>query len=317
MLVSPDTVAICMAAYNGAPYLEEQIESILHQTHRDWVLFIRDDGSTDGTQAIICKYASRYEGKIVQVTDPSLSGGGAKQNFASILSWVSRNYSFPYFMFADQDDVWLEGKIEKCLRLLQQNESDSSLPLLVHTDLTIADEELGVVADSFFAYQALNPDITDLRRLLIQNNATGCTMLWNRALNDLLDLQCDCVVMHDWWMVLTASAFGRILYLREPTILYRQHGTNTIGATQVKTLRYFLRQIAGRNHVQKYIREAASQAKDFLHVYEDRLSPEQIRVLNTFANLYTHNKLTRLLTVCRESFWKQNWIQMIGEILYV
>lgn len=317
MLVSPDTVAICMAVYNGAHYLEEQIESVLHQTHRDWVLFIRDDGSTDGTPEIIRKYTSQYEGKIIQITDPSLSGGGAKQNFASILSWISRNYSFQYFMFADQDDVWLEGKIEKSLRLLQQNESDRSIPLLVHTDLTIVDEELAVLADSFFAYQALHPDITDLRRLLIQNNATGCTMLWNRALNDLLDLQCDCVVMHDWWMVLAASAFGRILCLREPTILYRQHGSNTIGATRVKTLRYFLRQIAGRSHVQKYIREAASQAKDFLHVYEDRLSPEQIRILNTFANLYTHNKLTRLLCVCRESFWKQNWIQMIGEILYV
>ena len=317
MLVSPDTVAICMAAYNGAPYLEEQIESILHQTHRDWVLFIRDDGSSDGTVEIVRRYTAEYEDKIILITDPSLPGGGAKQNFASILSWVSRNYSFPYFMFADQDDVWLEGKIEKCLRLMQQNESDSNLPLLVHTDLTIVDEELGVVADSFFAYQALNSDITDLRHLLIQNNATGCTMLWNRALNELLDLQCDCVVMHDWWMALTASAFGRILCLREPTILYRQHGNNTIGATPVKTLRYFLRQISGRSHVQKYIREAASQAKEFLHVYEDRLSPEQLRILNTFANLYTLNKPTRLLTACRESFLKQNWIQIIGEILYI
>ena len=317
MVVSPNTVAICMATYNGAPYLEEQIESILHQTYQDWVLFIRDDGSSDGTVEIIRRYTAEYEDKIILITAPSLSGGGAKQNFASILSWVSRKDCFRYFMFADQDDVWLAGKIEKSLQLMQRQESGGSVPVLVHTDLRVVDQNLATLGDSFWDYQALNPEIRDLRHLLIQNNVTGCTILINKALNDLLDLQNEAVVMHDWWIALTASAFGKILCLREATILYRQHGVNTVGTTRVNALWYIIRCLLGRCSVRECCEAATTQAKAFLNVYEDRLDQEQIRIVRTFADLYTYNKLERLETVCRESFWKQNWIQRMGEILYI
>lgn len=317
MPVSQNTVAICMATYNGAPFLEEQIESILKQTYQDWVLFIRDDGSADETEEIIHRYTSEYKDKIIQITDASLSGGSAEKNFAAILSWVSRKDCFRYFMFADQDDVWLDGKIEKSLRLMQQHESGGSIPLLVHTDLRIVDQKLSTLGDSFFAYQALNPNLADLRHLLIQNNVTGCTMLINRALNDLLDLQNDEVVMHDWWIALTASAFGKILCLKEATILYRQHGDNTVGTTRVNAPWYIVRHLLGRSRVRDCCKAAAAQARAFLNAYEDRLSSDQIRIVSTFADLYAHNKWERLITLFRESYWKQNLVQIIGEILYM
>lgn len=317
MPITNNTVAICMAAYNGASFLEEQIESILHQTYQDWVLFIRDDGSSDGTVETIRRYTAEYEDKIILITDPSLSGGSAEKNFAAILSWVSRKDCFRYFMFADQDDVWMDSKIEKSLRLMQQHESDGSIPLLVHTDLRIVDQKLSTLGDSFISYQALNPNLADLRHLLIQNNVTGCTMLINRALNDFLDLQNDGIVMHDWWIALTASAFGKILYLKEATILYRQHGDNTVGATRVNSPWYIIRHLLGRSRVRECCKVAAAQAKAFLNVYKDRLSSDQIRIVSTFADLYAHNKWERLLTVFRESYWKQNLTQIIGEILYM
>ena len=317
MPVSQNTVAICMATYNGAPFLEEQIESILKQTYQDWVLFIRDDGSADETVEIIHRYTSEYKDKIIQITDASLSGGSAEKNFAAILSWVSRKDCFRYFMFADQDDVWLDSKIEKSLQLMQQHESGGSIPLLVHTDLKIVDQKLSTLGDSFFAYQALNPNLVDLRHLLIQNNVTGCTMLINRALNDLLDLQNDEVVMHDWWIALTASAFGKVLCLKEATILYRQHGDNTVGTIRVNAPWYIVRHLLGRCRVRDCCKAAAEQAKAFLNAYEDRLSPDQIRIVSTFADLYAHNKWERLVTVFRESYWKQNPVQIIGEILYL
>ena len=317
MIINDNTVAICMATYNGARYLKAQLDSILKQTYDNWVLFIRDDGSQDGTMDIIRQYEQQYYDRVVVVADPSLSGGSSKKNFAAILSWVKQNYDFRYFMFADQDDVWLDIKIEKSIHLLQEYEKSSELPLLVHTDLKVVNRDLDVLGESFFQYRALNPDVTDLRHLLIQNNVTGCTMLWNKALNDLLNIEDNAVAMHDWWIALAACCFGKILCLKEPTILYRQHGSNVVGATRVNTLRFILKRLCGSNHVRKTLRMAVAQAAAFQNCYSDQLSEEACAILHMFSKLYSHNKIVRIFTVCRESFLKQGLVQVIGELLYI
>lgn len=317
MNINETTVAICMATCNGERYLPEQIDSILRQTYTNWILFIRDDGSADATPEIIRQYAARQEGKIIHVTDPSLSGGSAKKNFAALLSWVSARHSFSYFMFADQDDVWLDTKIEKSLALMRQEENSCRGPVLVHTDLTVVDQDLGVLGESFFKYRSLNPQVTDLRHLLIQNNVTGCTMLWNRTLNELLDIRQEAVVMHDWWIALTACVFGRIRFVQEPTILYRQHGKNVVGASRVNTLGFVMRRLRDLDHVRRTLRMPVEQAGAFLACYGDRLTEEQRYILQTFSGLYSHNKLVRVRTVCRESFLKQGWIQILGELLFI
>lgn len=317
MHIDHETIAICMATYNGDNYLREQIDSILAQTNQNWVLFARDDNSTDSTLQILQQYASLYQNKIVLIEDPSLSGGSAKQNFASILSWVSKRYSFSYFMFSDQDDVWLDTKIEKSLHFMKDNESDCSIPLLVHTDLTVVDRQLSVLDDSFFHYRNLDPHLTDLPRLLVQNNVTGCTMLWNRALNDLLDFNNRSIVMHDWWIALTAGAFGKILCLKDPTILYRQHGTNVVGATRVNSFGFILKRLRGYKQVQQKLKQSVEQAGAFLDYYKASLGHDQVHILQQFSSLYDYNKLGRIIRVCRGSFLKQGLIQIIGELLLV
>lgn len=316
MNITNETIAICMATYNGERYLREQMESLLNQTCRDWVLFVRDDDSTDATFSILRQYASAYEDKIVLIEDPSLPGGSAKQNFVSILNWVTAHHSFSYFMFADQDDVWLSTKIEKSLQLMKEQESGNAA-VLVHTDLTVVDHNLSVLDESFFSYRALNPQTADLRHLLIQNNITGCTMLWNRALNDLLDLNHSEIVMHDWWIALTACTFGKILCLREPTVLYRQHMHNVVGATKVNSFRFILKRLADYKYTQKTLKAAVSQSAAFYSTYKHRLTPQNADILQTFSGLYSHNKIGRIITVCRSSFLKQGWIQIIGELLFI
>lgn len=306
-----------MATYNGERYLEEQIRSILKQTYENWILFIRDDGSKDQTRSVIRKYASQVPEKIFWIQDVFSRGGGAAGNFASILSWVTAQHDFSYFMFADQDDVWLETKIEKSLRLLQQNETDRDLPLLVHTDMKVVDQDLTVRGTSFFQYRAMNPDIVDLPHLLIQNNVTGCTMLWNKALNRLLDLQSEAVVMHDWWIALTACMVGRILCLKEPTVLYRQHGSNVVGASRVNSLGFIIKRMKNLAHVRKTLRMPTEQAAALLQCYGDLLTDAQKQVLRVFSQLYSHNKLVRMITVCRGSYLKQGWIQIVGELVFI
>ena len=317
MIINDNTIAICMATYNGAQYLKEQMDSILKQTYENWVLFIRDDGSQDETMDIIRQYEQQYHNKMVVVTDPSLPGGSSKKNFASILSWVKEKYDFRYFMFADQDDVWLDTKIEKSMQILRKHKTSPEIPLLVHTDLKVVDQDLNVLGESFFQYRALNPDVRDLRHLLIQNNVTGCTMLWNKALNDLLNIEDDAVAMHDWWIALIACCFGKILCLKEPTILYRQHGANVVGATRVNTLGFILKRLSGSNHVRKTLRLAVAQAEAFRNCNFEQLSDEQNRILCIFSQLYTHNKIMRIITVFRESFLKQGLVQIIGELMFI
>ena len=316
MTINRDTIAICMAAYNGEDYLREQLDSILGQTYGNWILFVRDDASTDGTLAILRQYAAAQPDRICLIEDTALPGGSPRQNFASILQWIGSRYSFSYFMFADQDDIWLDTKIEKSIALLRANEKDDT-PLLVHTDLTVVDAALSVLGESFFDYHALDPGITQLRRLLIQNNATGCTMLWNRALNDLLDLNNPRAAMHDWWVTLTACAFGRILCLRESTILYRQHTNNVVGATRVNSLAFVFKRLRDIGYVRHTLRQAVTQAGAFLECHRQRLSPEQVRVLQLFSGLYSRGKLGRVMLVCRESFLKQGPVQVLGELFFI
>ena len=317
MHIDHETIAICMATYNGETFLREQIESILKQTNQNWILFIRDDHSTDKTLQILQRYASLYKNKIVLIEDSTLAGGSAKQNFASILSWVSTHYSFSYFMFSDQDDVWLDTKIEKTLQYLKANVSDQSIPVLVHTDLMVVDWQLSVLDSSFFHYRNLNPHMTDPCRLLVQNNVTGCTMLWNRALNDLLDLENRDIVMHDWWIALTACVFGKILCFEEPTILYRQHGSNVVGATRVNSFGFILKHLSSHQSVQQKLKMSVAQVGAFLDCYKANLNQEQVQVFQQFASLYTHSKLGRIIRICRGSYLKQGLIQIIGELLLI
>lgn len=312
-------IAICLATYNGESYITEQLDSILAQTHHAWTLFIRDDCSTDNTLSILQSYASRYPEQIKLIANCSKKSVGSKNNFASILNWVNTHYSFDYYMFSDQDDVWLKNKIKYSFNELQQTERrlSKSMPLLLHTNLKVVDQNLNPLGDSFFKYRALNPDTTDLPHLLVQNNVTGCTMMWNKALNDLLKLDNPDIAMHDWWITLAASCFGNIICLQRPTILYRQHQKNVIGATQVNTPLFLFKRLTGDTQVRETLLLSIKQAKTFLHVYQSQLSTEQIQILTAFINITKHHKLSRIAIAFKYHFLKQGIIQIIGELLYL
>lgn len=312
-----DDIAILMATYNGERYLREQINSILKQSYNSWKLFIRDDGSKDKTIDILNEYAMQYKDKIVLINDIRLVGGNAKKNFATILNYVNQNYDFSYFMFSDQDDVWLEDKIKKSIELIKMHERIKKEPLLVHTDLKVVNEELEILGDSFFKYRALNEKKTDLNHLLVQNNVTGCTMLWNKELNDLINIMNDGVAMHDWWITLTATTFGKILFLNESTILYRQHHNNVVGATKVNSLGFIIKRLTGSAHVKETLDLSIKQSKEFLEYYRNDLNPSQIRILEIYSGLENQNKFKKIYIAIKNKFLKQGIIQIVGELLFI
>ena len=320
MTIGKDSVAILLAAYNGEKYIAEQIGSILRQSHTDWTLFIRDDGSSDGTPRIIEELRDVHPDRIAVVpSGPASRPLGAAGNFAALQEYVSGRYDFPYYMFADQDDVWKEDKIRISLERMRAAEREKDGPVLVHTDLTVTDAALKPVSDSYFRYRSLRTDLTDLRHLLAENNATGCTMLWNRALNGILKdtLKDPAILMHDWWVTLTAAAFGRIVAIPESTVLYRQHASNTLGASKVNSIGFIRVRLRSPQRVKSSLTGSMFQAGAFLERFGGSLSAKDYETVAKWASLPGKNKLARQAAAIRGGYFKQGAVQIIGELLFI
>ena len=241
-----------MATYNGEKYLREQIDSLLNQTFQDWVLWIHDDNSKDKTVEIIKKYQNKYPDKIRFLRD-DISTGGAKENFTYLLNKIDNN--FDYVMFCDQDDVWLENKIEITLQKIKQIENNNiNRPVLIHTDLMVVDEKLNVIAKSMFQYQKLNlNNQKNIKLIAMENIVTGCTMMLNRKLALLSQNIPNEAIMHDWWIaIITLKEKGIIEFVDEATILYRQHALNTVGSKKVNLLHYLKKLLTVKTIIKSY-----------------------------------------------------------------
>ena len=225
-VVSATAIEVVLPTYNGVAYLEAQLASINAQTLRPERVLLRDDGSSDGTQALIGQLHQRY-GSWLQVL-PADGNLGCTAN----VNYLLQATAAPYVALADQDDLWLPHKLECSLALMQQLEASrgSSTPLLVHGDLELVDADGERLGCRYLQRQRLDPQRTDPVDLALTNVVTGCTTLLNRALlQKALPIPTE-ALMHDWWLALVASAFGQIALVEEPGVLYRQHGSNVLGA---------------------------------------------------------------------------------------
>ena len=214
-------IQILMSTYNGAAYLPEQLDSILKQTYPYVKLLIRDDGSTDETVAILQDYADKYQ-NIVFYQGENV---GVIQSFLDLLRCSDDSVS--YYGFADQDDKWLPEKIECAINVLKvrENPSRMDIPLLYCSDTFIADKELNILKKET---KKARPSFGNA---LVQNICTGCTAVINRHLRDILkETYPKDIVMHDWWLYITATLYGEVCYDTNAHILYRQHGKNAFGA---------------------------------------------------------------------------------------
>nr|WP_296047211.1 glycosyltransferase family 2 protein [uncultured Blautia sp.] len=226
--VEKGKIAILLATYNGERYLRELLESLIGQSLQNFCCFVHDDGSKDGTVKILEDYCSQYPKRFVMVEGEST--GGAKSNFMYLMNQVRADY----YMFCDQDDVWLPEKVKLSYNLIKKQEM--SVPTVVYTDLKIVNSELSLIDSSYYHYTGKNPSRNSLIDLLKCNVTVGCTMTINRVLRDtaLQVSNLDNIFMHDWWISLIASVSGQLIFLNEQTILYRQHGDNSVGAIKKK-----------------------------------------------------------------------------------
>lgn len=225
-----------MATFNGASYLTEQIDSILNQTSDDWTLYINDDGSKDGTENIIQSYSKKHGDKIV-IQNLLPKGMGAASNFLSMLE----NVESEYYMFSDQDDIWYTKKIERCFERIIKIEGDNKgKPVMIHCDLEVVDKNLKVISPSFHKFIKDRPDLfLSFNYLGVINNVCGCTMLFNNNVKKILPKTKNNNIYHDWWIAMFVSKYGIISYIIDSLILYRQHGSNSLGAIKASVFNPF------------------------------------------------------------------------------
>lgn len=301
------TVTVLLAVYNGEKYLSEQIDSILAQTLKNIKIIIGDDGSTDNSPDIIDRYRKKYP-DIISCVGGSPTGS-AKQNFARLLE----NCDDDYIMFCDQDDVWLPQKAEKTLAAMQKAEGAKKIPVLVHSDLTVAGQNLDVISPSFFDFQKLIQNDITLPKLLVQNYVTGCTVMINRALKEKCKTIPENCIMHDWWLALAAVLFGKTVCIDEPTMLYRQHECNQVGAKASYGMAFIKRKLATLGEVRKNYDATYTQARALLDCYGDIIGENQKKILEIYCEIPKMNKYEKIKTVQKYGFKKCTRLRVIGQ----
>lgn len=204
-----EKVEILMATYNGEKYLEKQIKSILSQTYKNWTLLIRDDGSTDKTLEIIKKFTMEdYRIKLIIDNKGNL---GYKKNFEELMTKSREKFIF----LCDQDDIWLENKIEKCMKYLSKYR-------LIHHN-----------AEVFFELSGEKRKLLNLkkkRKILakfIFPNFVGCCMAFRREILDVVLPVPKKYPGHDTWIGILEEWLGEVKYIDDKLIIYRRHGNNT------------------------------------------------------------------------------------------
>lgn len=266
------TITIVMGTYNGEKYIAEQIDSIIQQTYRDWCLLVRDDGSTDGTVAIIRAYTQNHPN--IFLLEDTLGNVGFNRNFMTLIEQTGS----PYISVCDQDDVWLPNKLMTSLNAIQAIEKSSDMPALVHSDALIVDSQLKPIAEKWIGKRGA---IEGLNGIAFANAVQGASLMFNRALKELA-VATPLLAPYDYHLALLSVLKGKRYFIQESLLLYRQHSNNAIGGMQADT----------QLNMQHYVRQFKQIAANLMASLDyQKLNPTIHHSLNAYhliKNNYAH-----------------------------
>ena len=306
-------VQILLASYNGEKYISEQIESLLNQTYSDIQILIRDDNSKDQTLSVIKRYVEKYPKKLVLIED-NVKCGSATSNFMEL----ARHATAEYAMFCDQDDYWLPNKVEVTLNemIKAEQEVGSDVPILVFAKYKAVDKDLQDIGMSDKGTQ-LEKRRTELNHLIVQNCVHGCLSMVNRALYSIMGDYDKDILMHDWWAALIASSMGKIVYIPEALMLYRQHGSNVVGAVKTNSFKYRWAKFTDKKTRYMQLRFKDQMAL-FYDRYSDLLPEDSKRCISDFLSIFnTKSKIGRAHKLIKGGFLKSDLVRTIGQLLYI
>ncbi|MCL6472821.1 MAG: glycosyltransferase family 2 protein [Firmicutes bacterium] len=260
-------VQVLLSTYNGSKYLRPLLDSLLNQDYANLEILIRDDGSTDDTPGVLEEYLHVENVRVLREKNI-----GVAKSFFRLLSLSSHDAD--YLAFCDQDDIWESDKISRAVDMLSSYHNKE--PALYFSRLKIVDEDL-----SFVKLSEMPQGEPSFRNALVQNIATGCTIVINAKARDLIVKNLpSSALWHDWWAYLVVSAFGKVVFDEEAKILYRQHSSNAVGSKVG-----FLNSWAAR--AQRFTKTGhrlliTKQAEEFNRIFSSCLDKENYKVLKRF-----------------------------------
>ena len=210
-------ISVVMCAYNGAKYLQKQLDSILAQSYPVYEIYIQDDGSTDETHSILKEYSLKYKNIRFKVNDQQL---GINRNFFSAFKEAKGDY----IAISDQDDIWLPDKIEKQIHQIQSDY------LCFCRSVPFSSEENDVAVH----FDNRTPNYT-LERLIFVSVVSGHTILMRKDFLDLVPSGFDNLYFYDALFAMTATIYDKIAFVDEILVYQNRH---TVAATYVKPRNY-------------------------------------------------------------------------------
>lgn len=281
-------IDILLATYNGEKYIEFQIYSLLAQTHKDWRLLIHDDGSTDKTIEIIKKF-QKMDSRIILIED-GIKCGGAGANFLHLL----KNYTeAEYIVFCDQDDLWLENKLEVMYERLKKE----TTPATVFSSGYLYKDRKEIFGEIPSSVLTNFKDI-----FFISGGLQGCSLMFNKLLLDKVRNYNGYMLMHDDFITISTFTFGKMIYLNEKLMLYRQQhqGKVTANIDLRTSTRLF------KNKFPVVLDKWHHALSEFFEFFDDKLTPSQKEVISNYMKIYNSNNLLERIQLVLKNQFKLN-----------
>ena len=296
----PPKVAILLCTHQGQKFLLDQLDSIAHQTHRNWEIWASDDGSSDDTPSILKTYQSKWpSGKLSIQPGPN---AGFVANFLSLT--CKSSVKADYYAYSDQDDIWEADKLERAIRWLQT--ISPTVPALYCSRTRLVDahnNEIGL--SPLFAKPP------SFANALMQNIGGGNTMLFNHAARMLL---CEAgkdaaVVSHDWWLYMVVTGCGgQVYYDSYPSLRYRQHESNLIGMNNNWSSRFRRIRMLWQGRFKHW--NDCNIAS--LRKLNRKLTPQSLEILERFAQARQMHLIPRLFHLLQSGVYRQTFLGNIG-----
>lgn len=293
-------VAILLCTYQGEKYLAAQLDSFAAQTYPSWKLWVSDDGSTDATLDQLRAFAERHQPG--QVTLQAGPRKGFVKNFMSLICEPTLHAD--YYALSDQDDIWHPDKLERAVKWLR--DVPQGQPALYCTRTELIDG-----AGQPIGFSPLFTRPPAFANALMQNVAGGNTMVMNNAARDLLveagaDID---VVAHDWWIYIVVSACGgRVHYDSEPSLRYRQHGDNLIGANAGLSARVLRIKMLFEGHLKMWTDQHIQALSPLL----PKLTPANLAIYDRFISARQRSLLPRVVGIKRSGVYRQTLLGNLG-----
>ncbi len=292
-------IVILLATRNGAAFVQEQLDSYRTQTYGNWELLVSDDGSTDDTMKSIEEFAKQVPQRVMVRRGPQI---GFWQNFVSLFR--SDDIDGDLFAYSDQDDVWFPEKLAKAVSWFEARPTDQPVLYFTRTELI----EAGGAPIGFSPRFVRAPTF---QNALVQNIGGGNTMVFNRAARlALRATPADvALVSHDWWTYQVVTGIGGTAHYDPwPSLRYRQHGLNLIGAN--KGLRARLVRLSAFASGRMVMWNDVNL--NVLGRMRNLLTPRNALILDRYARIREATWPMRLWLLWKSGVYRQSFIDNLG-----